>query len=102
MHGGGNVYRDFDIPNPEVLQLKAKLAARIIKALDARQLTVRAAHDLTGFAAADFSRVRKAKLARFTIDRLMTMLGKLGQDVKVNVSVHPRGDNSAISEARAG
>jgi hypothetical protein len=40
------------------LQFKAILAAEIIKALDKEQLTVRAAHDRTGIAAADFSRIR--------------------------------------------
>ena len=37
--------------------------------LDDRHLTVRAAAELTGTAAADFSRIRRAKLDRFTIDR---------------------------------
>jgi hypothetical protein len=52
------------------------------------------AHEPTGFAAADFSRVRQAKLQRFTVDRLMEMLGKLGQEVDVQVSVYPPGDPS--------
>ena len=88
IHGSGNVFQDFGRPNPEVDQLKAILAAKIIGVLDAEELTVRRAHELTGFAAADFSRVRQAKLGRFTIDRLMEMLGKLGQDVEVKVTIH--------------
>jgi len=55
-------------------QLRALLAAKIIAALDDRKLTVRGAHEVTGVAAADFSRIRKANLGRFTIDRLMTIL----------------------------
>ncbi|HUZ66859.1 MAG TPA: helix-turn-helix transcriptional regulator [Beijerinckiaceae bacterium] len=88
VHGSGNVFRDFGRPNPEIDQLKAILAANIIGVLDAEEMTVRRAHELTGFAAADFSRVRRAKLGRFTIDRLMEMLSKLGQDVEVKVSIH--------------
>jgi len=53
-------------------------------------ISVRGAHDLTGFAAADFSRVRQAKLGRFTIDRLMAMLNKLDQDVRVTVTLTSR------------
>jgi predicted XRE-type DNA-binding protein len=90
VHGSGNVFRDLGHPNPEASQLKAILAARIIGVLDAQDMSVRRAHDLTGFAAADFSRVRQAKLARFTIDRLMAMLDKLDQDVEVTISVQPR------------
>jgi predicted XRE-type DNA-binding protein len=90
IHGSGNVFRDLGLPNPEVEQLKAILSAKIIGILDDQKLTVRRAHELTGFAAADFSRIRQAKLARFTVDRLMSMLDKLGQDVEVTVSVQPR------------
>lgn len=42
---------------------------------------------ITGIAAADFSRIRKTKLDRFTIDRLMTILARLDQDVDVQVTV---------------
>ena len=35
-------------------------------------------------------RVRHAKLQRFTIDRLVGMLGKLNQDVELSVNVRPR------------
>jgi predicted XRE-type DNA-binding protein len=58
--------------------------------LDKRKMTVREAHDKTGIAAADFSRLRQAKLDRFTVDRLMTILDRLGQKVDVSVSVHSR------------
>ena len=90
VHGSGNVFRDLGHANPEASQLKAILATKIIGVLDAQDMSVRRAHDLTGFAAADFSRVRQAKLSRFTIDRLMAMLDKLNQDVEVTISVHPR------------
>lgn len=90
IRGSGNVFRDFGHPDADREQLRAILAAKIIGVLDDRKLTVRDAHELTGIAAADFSRIRRANLGRFTIDRLMTILGKLGQEVEVSVDVHPR------------
>ena len=90
LRGSGNVFRDLNVPNPDLEQLRAILAARIIKVLDRKKLTVRNAHELTGVAAADFSRIRRAKIARFTIDRLMSILNRLDQEVEVSVSVHPR------------
>lgn len=90
IRGSGNVFRDLGYPDADREQLRALLAARIIGVLDERKLTVRAAHEMTGIAAADFSRIRQAKLDRFTIDRLMTVLAGLGQDVEVTVNVHPR------------
>ena len=89
VHGSGNVFRDFGYANPEVEQLKAILAAEIIKTLDRKKLTVRAAHTLTRIAAADFSRIRNADLGRFTLDRLFTILSRLGTRVDVQVSMRP-------------
>lgn len=90
VRGSGNIFRDFGDPDAEVLQLKAILAGKIIDVLDEQKISVRRAHEITGFAAADFSRVRQAKLQRFTIDRLIAMLSKLDQDVEVSVNVRPR------------
>jgi predicted XRE-type DNA-binding protein len=90
VHGSGNLFRDLGLPNPELEQFRAVLAAQILMTLDDRKLTVRKAEELTGVAAADFSRIRRAKLERFTIDRLMTILGRLGQEVELDVKVRPR------------
>jgi predicted XRE-type DNA-binding protein len=89
MHGSGNVFRDFDSQNADAAQLRAILAAQILRALDERHLTVRKAESLTGIAAADFSRIRRARLDRFTIDRLMTILSRLDRKVEVTVTVRP-------------
>jgi len=90
VRGSGNVFADFGYPNADAEQLKAMLAAEIIGVLDDRALTVRKAEEMTGIAAADFSRIRKVKLDRFTIDRLMTILNRLDTEVEVIVTVRPR------------
>lgn len=87
VRGSGNVFRDLGHQNADAEQLKAILAAEIIKALDRERLTVRAAHDRTGIAAADFSRIRNADLRRFTLDRLMGILNRLGSRIEVKVRV---------------
>jgi predicted XRE-type DNA-binding protein len=87
VRGTGNVFRDLGHPNADVEQFKSILAAEIIKILDREQLTVRAAHARTGIAAADFSRIRNADLGRFTVDRLMSILNRLGSRVEVKVRV---------------
>lgn len=90
IRGSGNVFADLGMPNPEMEQLRARLAAGIIRTLDSDGLSVREAHRRTGIAAADFSRIRQAKLGRFTIDRLMDILDRLGREVHVDVSILPR------------
>src|SRR5216683_1128726 len=87
VRGSGNVFRDLGHENADAEQFKAMLAAEIIKALDRERLTVRAAHGRTGIAAADFSRIRNAELGRFTLDRLMTVLNRLGSRVEVKIRV---------------
>ena len=87
VRGSGNVFRDFNDPHADLKQAKAVLAARIIAVLDERPLSVRKAAGLTGFAAADFSRVRNADLGRFTLDRLIKMLAALDHSIRVTVHV---------------
>lgn len=102
IHGSGNVFRDFGYPDADREQLRCILAARIMEVMDNERLTVRAAQERSGFAAADFSRIRRAKLGRFTIDRLMTILARLGQDVDVQVIVTPRQPKADEAPAAAG
>jgi predicted XRE-type DNA-binding protein len=87
VRGSGNVFRDVGHKNADAEQLKAILAAEIIKALDRERLSVRAAHGRTEIAAAGFSRIRNADLGRFTIDRLMSIINRLGSRVEVKVRV---------------
>jgi len=87
MRGSGNVFRDLGHKDADVEQFKAILAAEIIKALDRERLTVRAAHGRTGIAAADFSRIRNADLGRFTVDRLMSIINRLGSRIEVKIRV---------------
>jgi predicted XRE-type DNA-binding protein len=90
IHGSGNVFRDFNRPNADLEQLRSILAAKIIGVLDDRKLSVRQAAQITSIDAGDFSRIRRAKFGRFTVDRLMTILARLDQDVDISVTVRPR------------
>jgi predicted XRE-type DNA-binding protein len=90
IRGSGNVFRDFGRPNSDVEQARAILAAEIIRALDARGISAREAERLTGVSHTEFSRIRHAKLQRFTLDRMIAILGKLDEDVEISVSFRPR------------
>ena len=85
--GSGNIYRDFNVVDADVRQLKAILAAEIIKTLDKGELSVRKAQGLTGIDAGDFSRVRNADFRRISVERLMAMINGLGSRVEVKVKV---------------
>ena len=85
--GSGNIYRDFNVADADIRQLKAILAAEIIKALDKGELSVRKAQSLTGIDAGDFSRVRNADFRRISIERLMAMINGLGSRIEVKIKV---------------
>ncbi|HXZ15686.1 MAG TPA: XRE family transcriptional regulator [Roseiarcus sp.] len=90
VRGSGNVFRDFGDANADLEQARAILAAEIIKVLDERKLTVRAAEAATGVAASEFSRIRNVRLGRFTLDRMIKILGKLDEQVEITLEIHPR------------
>ena len=96
VHGSGDVFRDLGLPNPNLEQLRAILAAKIIGMLDDRNLTIRKAQELTGIAAADFSPIRQVKLERFTVDRLGRLRRQAGlvrlqadESGRCSAGVHP-------------
>lgn len=93
VRGSGNVYRDFGHANAGLEQARAIIAAKIISIMDERKLTTRDAEKQTGVSHAEFSRIRNAQLRRFTLDRMITILGKLDEEVEVNVSFRPRHHN---------
>jgi predicted XRE-type DNA-binding protein len=90
MRGSGNVFRDLNMPDADLMLFKALLAAEILKILNKRGLSVRKAESLTGVPAADLSRIRNADVQRFTSDRLMGILNKFGSRVEVSVKVKER------------
>jgi predicted XRE-type DNA-binding protein len=89
VRGSGNVYRDLGRPDAGLAQARALVAARIIQILDERRLSTRDAERITGVSHAEFSRIRNTQLRRFTLDRMINILGKLDADVEVNITFLP-------------
>ena len=87
--GSGNIFRDFGDPHADLKHAKAVLAARIIAVLDDRRLSPGKAGRMTGFAAADFARIRDANLGRFTLDRMMKILTALDADIRMTLRIDP-------------
>ena len=100
VRGSGNVFRDLGDPDADLKQAKAVIAARVIAVLDEHKLTVRRAATTTGFAAADFSRIRNADLSRFTLDRLMRMLGALDKRARTTIHIDTRQADEMGAPAR--
>ncbi len=85
VRGSGNVFQDLGFPDAQTRQLRAQLAAEIIGVLRRRDISQREAARLTGLAQADISKIQNAKLKGFTLDRLVTVLARLGRRVEMKV-----------------
>ena len=96
VEGSCKVFRNLGDSDADLKQAKAILAARVIAVLDDRGLSVRKAAVLTGFAAADFSRIRNADLGRFTLDRLIKMLAGLDGSLRVTLQVDARHSDESL------
>jgi predicted XRE-type DNA-binding protein len=84
--GTGDVFADLGFADAPMMRLKSRVANEIVRTLDRRELSVRAAAKETGAAAADLSRIRNADLDRFTLDRLVRIAERLGCRVELKVS----------------
>lgn len=90
VRGSGNVFSDFGRSDAGLEQARAILAAKIVRTLDARGLSTREAERLTGIGHSEFSRIRNAKIGRFSLDRMIAILGRLDEEVEVTISFQPR------------
>jgi predicted XRE-type DNA-binding protein len=91
VRGSDNPFRDAGLPDADTELMKADLATEIVRILRERDLTGARAAELAGTTEADISRIRKASLDRFTIDRLVKILNRLDRQIEVAVTLRPRG-----------
>src|SRR3954471_11547543 len=98
VRGSGNVYRDFGRPNADLEQARAMTAAKIIRIIDERKLSTRDAERLTGVSYSEFSRIRNTQLGRFTLDRMIAILGKLDEDIEVSVTFRARKRRASVTQ----
>ncbi len=65
---------------------RAMVCSKIIHIMNDGKLSTRDAEKITGISHTEFSRIRNAKLKRFTLDRLIIILGKLDPQIEINIS----------------
>ncbi len=81
----GNVFADLGLANADELLAKAEMAAKIARLLDARKLTQKALAALLDASQSDVSLLVNHKFGRFSTERLMQFLVRLGQDVEITI-----------------
>jgi predicted XRE-type DNA-binding protein len=81
-----NPFRDAGLPEADTELMKADLASGILRILRQRELSGVEAARLAEVTEADISRIRRAALNRFSIDRLVRIPNRLDQGTRVRVS----------------
>jgi predicted XRE-type DNA-binding protein len=88
--GSGNVFADLGLPDAEECQTKLRLAHALNAVIDAQRLTQAAAAARLGLNQPKVSALRNYKLEGFSVERLMTLLNALDQDVEIVIRKKPR------------
>lgn len=83
--GTNNIFADLGFPDPETHLLKAQLVVRLNAVIKARSLTQAAAAKLTGVSQPDMSRLLRGRFGDVSVERIMTMLTRLGCEIDIVV-----------------
>jgi predicted XRE-type DNA-binding protein len=92
----GNIFADLGLPNAEQELLKARLTLQIYRIIKARKLTQAQAGNLIGIAQPQVSLLMRNRSGSFSLERLITFLTALGQDVEITVRA-ARKEHGALS-----
>lgn len=93
--GTKNVFADLGYPDAAERQAKLRLAYALNQVLDQRDVTQTAAGRLLGLSQPKVSALRNYKLGGFSVERLMTLLTAVDQDVEIVIRQKPRSRGAA-------
>ena len=96
VRGSDNPFRDVGIPDADTELMKADLAAGIIRILRERDMSATDAARVAEVAVSDISRIRKAALDRFTIDRLVKTHNRLDRGTRIRVVLSQSHDDGRV------
>lgn len=82
----GNVFEDMGLPDAKEHKVKADLVLYLAKLIEEADITQTEAARRLGVSQPDVSRMLKGHFRAYSVDRLMFMLTKLGQDVTIGVA----------------
>ncbi|MFL9499473.1 helix-turn-helix domain-containing protein [Rhodopseudomonas palustris] len=88
--GSGNVFVDLGMADAEERQTKLRLAYALNAVIDRARLSQAAAAERLGINQPKVSALRNYKLEGFSVERLMTLLNALDQDIEIVIRKKPR------------
>jgi predicted XRE-type DNA-binding protein len=95
VRGSGNVFADLGYPDADERHTKLRLAHAINGVIKRRRLTQAAAAEKLGVGQPKVSALMNYKLEGVSVERLMTFLTALDQDVEITIRNKPRSRSAA-------
>jgi predicted XRE-type DNA-binding protein len=86
----GNVFADLGLPDAKELAVKSDLVIRIMKIMKSEGLTQTETAKRIGMSQGDLSKVLRGHFRGHSVEKLMIVLTKLGQDVTIGVRAAKR------------
>ena len=90
--GSGNVFADLGLDDADGRLARAKIGFHVYKILADRKLKQREIADLLGIRQPDASHLMNGHFSRFTTDKLLDFLKRLGRKVTIQISPHKPGE----------
>ncbi len=84
--GSGNVFADLGFLDAKELKLKVRLAVEVNQILEKRQLTQEKIARLLNIRQPHVSELVRYRLDRFSAERLIDFLTRLGKDVEIRIA----------------
>jgi predicted XRE-type DNA-binding protein len=96
-YGTGNVFADIGLPDANERQTKTRLAMAINEIIRGRRLRQIETAKLLGIPQPKVSALSNYRLDGFSVEKLMSFLTALDQDVEIMIRPRARGGTGAIS-----
>ncbi len=93
IRSSGNIFKDLGFEKPEKELAKAELAIKINDLIANRKLKQKSAAKILGVDQPKISALKNGRLGGFTIERLLTFLTLLDQNIEIKIS--PRKSESS-------
>jgi predicted XRE-type DNA-binding protein len=99
--GSGNVFADLGLPDAKELKLKVQLAVEVNRVLKERDLSQDAVGKLLDLRQPHVSELMRYRLDRFSVERLMDFLTRLGREVEIRIAPRRPGRRRTPVQVRA-
>jgi predicted XRE-type DNA-binding protein len=88
----GNIFADLGLANASEHEMKARIVLTLGRAIEVLELSQTEAAQRIGIAQPDLSKILRGNFSGFSLERLLSAVMKLGNDVEIKIKKHRGAD----------